>query len=286
MTDQDRRTRAHERSASDRLVEDGAAGVERLVEIMRRLRDPEDGCPWDVKQRYDTIAPYTIEEAYEVADAIERGDRDDLCEELGDLLLQVVYHAQIATEEGAFDFQDVVRGVSDKMVGRHPHVFGDADAADWEAIKAAEKAAKGKAPTGALDDVPRALPALTRAEKLQKRAARVGFDWPDLAPVVEKIAEETRELADAAALADPDAIEDELGDVLFGVVNLARRLKADPEKALRRTNAKFERRFAAIERGLAAEGRRPEDASLDEMEALWVAAKHAERKGATGGESA
>lgn len=265
------------RSDSDALVHDKEGGLERLLEIMRRLRDPVDGCPWDMKQTFASIAPYTIEEAYEVADAIERNDINDLKNELGDLLLQVVYHAQLAEEQGLFSFEDAAVAISNKMLRRHPHVFSNEKSADWEAIKAAERAASGKPQESVLDEVPMALPALTRSEKLQKRAARVGFDWPDLAPVIDKIAEETRELAAAAETADPDQIEDEFGDVLFGLVNLARRLRVDPENALRRTNAKFDRRFRAIERALAAEGRRPEDATLDEMDALWNAAKAAER---------
>ncbi|MEO1330589.1 MAG: nucleoside triphosphate pyrophosphohydrolase [Pseudomonadota bacterium] len=266
-----------DRTRSDQLVRDETLGLPRLLEIMRRLRDPKDGCPWDVKQTYASIAPYTIEEAYEVADAIEREDLGDLRDELGDLLLQVVYHAQIAAEAGAFDFDDVARAVSDKMFGRHPHVFGDAEHADWDAIKAAEKAAKGVTRESVLEDVPSALPALTRSDKLQRRAARVGFDWPETESVIEKIAEETRELTEAAQSGEADAIEDEFGDVLFGLVNLARRLKVDPETALRRTNAKFERRFRFIERALAEQGRTPEDATLEEMDALWNTAKRAER---------
>ena len=271
-----------DRSESDRLVHEGGERLERLLEIMRRLRDPADGCPWDLEQTFASIAPYTIEEAYEVADAIERGDLDDLRDELGDLLLQVVYHARIAEETGAFDFAAVAGAVSDKMVRRHPHVFGDAESADWETIKAAERAAKGqsgrKDAAGVLGDVPRALPALTRAEKLQKRAAKVGFDWSDARDVLAKVSEEADELIEARDHgADPDRLEDEFGDLLFVVVNLGRHLKLDPEAALRRTNAKFVRRFRFVEQSLAAEGRTPEQASLDEMEALWVAAKNAER---------
>lgn len=270
-------TKPLDRSESDRLVQNPEIGLPRLLEIMRRLRDPHDGCPWDVKQTYASIAPYTIEEAYEVSDAIERGDLRDLRDELGDLLLQVVYHARIAEEEGAFDFEAVARAASDKMYRRHPHVFGDAEAADWEAIKAQEKMDKGVIPESALDDVPAALPALTRADKLQRRAAKVGFDWPETDEVVDKIVEEARELSEAADSKDPDAIEDEFGDLLFALVNLARRLKVHPEKALRRTNAKFDRRFRFIERSLAAQGRRPEGATLEEMDGLWDAAKRVER---------
>lgn len=273
---------------SESSAADGAAGpFLRLIEIMARLRAP-DGCPWDQVQTFESIAPYTIEEAYEVADAIERGDLLDLKEELGDLLLQVVYHARIAEERGAFDVADVAEAVSEKMVRRHPHVFGDAERADWESIKAAEKAeraaekraaglADASAAPSVLDDIPAALPALTRAEKLQKRAARVGFDWPDAGLVLDKIAEEAGELREAAQNGEADAIEDEMGDLFFVMANLARHLKVDPEQALRRANAKFTRRFRAIEAALAAEGRAPEDATLAEMEAHWVAAKRAER---------
>ena len=265
---------------------DAGAAYLALIEVMERLRAP-DGCPWDQVQTFESIAPYTIEEAYEVADAIERGDMLDLKEELGDLLLQVVYHARIAEERGDFNAGDVAQAVTDKMIRRHPHVFGDADHADWETIKAAEKAEKRAAraaagltepPKSLLEDVPAPLPALTRAEKLQKRAARVGFDWPDASHVLDKIEEEAKELRDAARSADEDAIEDEFGDLLFVMVNLGRHLKIDPEKALRRANAKFTRRFTAIETALAADGRKPEDSDLEEMEALWVAAKRRERQ--------
>ena len=259
---------------------------EALIEVMERLRAP-DGCQWDQVQTFESIAPYTIEEAYEVADAIERGDMLDLKEELGDLLLQVVYHSRIAEERGAFDAADVAQAVTEKMIRRHPHVFGDAEHGDWETIKAAEKAEKRAARAaaglsepdqgGVLADVPAPLPALTRAEKLQKRAARVGFDWPDASHVLDKLVEEAAELREAAAEADPDAIEDEFGDLLFVVVNLGRHLNVDPEKALRRANAKFTRRFRAIETALDAEGRTPEDSTLEEMEELWVAAKRRER---------
>jgi ATP diphosphatase len=255
----------------------------RLLAIMARLRDPETGCPWDIEQTWETIAPYTIEEAHEVADAIHRGAWGELEGELGDLLLQVVYFAQMGAEEGRFDFASVARAIGDKMVARHPHVFGDesrdksADdqVRDWEKVKAAERAAKGE--TRVLDGVALGLPALTRAVKLQKRAARVGFDWDDPRAVVAKIAEEAGELAEADARRDRDALEDELGDLLFAVANLARHLDLDPEAALRRTNAKFTRRFAAVEDALHAAGRAPADAGLDEMEAHWQAAKRAER---------
>lgn len=257
-------------------------GVTRLRAVMRRLRDPETGCPWDVAQDFGSIAPYTIEEAYEVADAIARGAMDELADELGDLLLQVVYHAQMAEEIGAFGFDDVAEAVTAKMIRRHPHVFGDDDSpadadaqvANWEAVKAAERA--GKAQASALDGVAVGLPGLTRALKLQNRAARVGFDWPDLGGVLDKIVEEARELA---AETEADRIEDEFGDLLFAVVNLGRKLGADPEAAIRRVNAKFERRFRAVEAALAAEGRRPQDATLAEMDVHWDAAKAAERKG-------
>ncbi|MDP1750565.1 MAG: nucleoside triphosphate pyrophosphohydrolase [Reyranella sp.] len=257
--------------------------VARLLAVMAWLRDRQHGCPWDIDQTFQTIAPYTIEEAYEVADAIERADLPALKEELGDLLLQVVYHAQIASESKAFGFNDVAAAIADKMVDRHPHVFGDAriDTAEdqsvsWEARKAAERAAKQTAePAGALDGIARALPALLRAEKIQKRAARVGFDWKETAPVIDKIEEELGELRIEikAGTVDQARLTDELGDVLFAVANLARHCKVDPEAALRATNDKFERRFGYIERRLADQGRKPADATLDEMEALWQEAK-------------
>jgi len=253
--------------------------IEKLLEIMTRLRDPKSGCPWDIEQTFRTIAPYTIEEGYEVADAIERGDMTALKEELGDLLFQVVYHAEMAREVDEFDFSDVVEAVSDKMVRRHPHVFGDASVksaeaqtAAWEDHKAAERDTKGHS---ILEDVPVALPALIRAEKLQKRAARVGFDWPEVKEVLDKIEEEIAELRTeiAKAPAADEQIKDELGDLLFALVNLSRWLKVDPEDALRGTNAKFVRRFRFIERQLAAAGKSPGDVSLDELEALWLKAK-------------
>lgn len=264
---------------SDKMIEDREAGIERLLEIMRRLRAPESGCPWDLEQNFASIAPYTIEEAYEVADAIERGDMGDLAEELGDLLLQVVYHAQMAAEAGDFGWNDVVAAISDKMIRRHPHVFGDWAREDfvpgsWEKLKAAEKGARRES---ALDDVPTALPGLTRAVKLQSRAARVGFDWPDTGGVIDKIAEEAAELAEAKEAGDPDRIEDEYADLLFVVANLGRHLKVDPEKALRRVNAKFERRFRGVEAALAADGKRPEQSTLEEMDALWNRMKEMER---------
>ncbi|NKB46067.1 MAG: nucleoside triphosphate pyrophosphohydrolase [Alphaproteobacteria bacterium] len=257
--------------------------IEDLLEIMARLRHAETGCPWDIEQDFKSIAPYTIEEAYEVADAISRNDMASLKDELGDLLLQVVYHARLAEEDSQFNFADVADAISAKMVRRHPHVFGDAVVADsdaqsvnWEAIKAKERAEKQRSdgPPSVLDDVPVALPAMKRAEKLQKRAARVGFDWPEAAPVFDKIREEIAELeAELAAGSGKDRIEDELGDLLFAVVNLARKIKVEPGSALRQTNFKFEQRFRFIERMLAEEDRKPEDASLDEMETLWRRAK-------------
>jgi ATP diphosphatase len=261
--------------------------IAKLRAVMARLRDPQGGCPWDLEQSYATIAPYTIEEAYEVADAIERGDLEDLKDELGDLLLQVVFHAQMADEAGAFDFDAVAETISRKMIRRHPHVFGTVEAnapetvtANWEAIKAAERAAKaGDAPNSALDGVARGLPALLRAVKLQKRAARVGFDWGELPPVVAKIEEELDELKQEIAAPAPDVLrmQDELGDLLFAVVNLARHMKIDPEAALRHTNAKFERRFRALEAELTASGADLAEAGLAAMEAAWQRAKAAEQ---------
>ena len=263
--------------------------VARLIEIMAALRTRGSGCPWDLEQDFRSIAPYTIEEAYEVADAIERNDLTDLKDELGDLLLQVVFHARMAQELDAFAFKDVVDAICDKLIRRHPHVFGDVQSLDadgvttqWSAIKAREKAAKqGAPPASLLDGVPLALPALTRALKLQQKASEVGFDWDDALHVLGKIREETEEVA--AELARPGAeaspaLEEEIGDLLFVVANLARHAKVDPEQALRGANTKFERRFHHIERRLAEMGGSPEAASLDEMEALWVEAKGAERK--------
>ena len=261
--------------------------IARLIEIMAALRAPGTGCPWDLEQSFRTIAPYTLEEAYEVADAIARGDLDDLKDELGDLLLQVAFHARMAEEQAAFDFGDVVETVTAKLVRRHPHVFADADGKTakaveglWERIKFEEKAERGEAgPTGALAGVPVALPALTRALKLQNKAGRVGFDWNDPRAVLAKIREEADEIEaelDRSAKGETAA---EVGDLLFAVVNLARHLGADPEDVLRQTNLKFERRFAAIERALAARGKAPKDATLAEMDALWDAAKAAEKAG-------
>jgi len=257
--------------------------IARLIEIMAALRTPGTGCPWDLEQNFSTIAPYTLEEAYEVADAIARGDLNDLKDELGDLLLQVVFHARMAEEEGAFDFGDVVVGITGKLIRRHPHVFADeaghtAEAVQglWERIKAEEKAERGEAAaTGALAGVPVALPALTRALKLQNRAGRVGFDWNDPRAVLAKIREEADEVE--AELDRREAAAAEVGDLLFAVVNLARHLGADPEAVLRATNAKFEHRFAAIEKALAARGKQPQDATLEEMDALWEDAKRAEK---------
>ena len=269
--------------SSDAIVHDPDGGIDRLVEIMARLRDPVAGCPWDVEQSFATIAPYTIEEAYEVADAIEREAWDELRGELGDLLFQSVFHARMAEEAGMFSFHDVARGMADKMVARHPHVFGDqtgvnsadAQTENWEAMKARERA--GKAQHGTLDGVAVGLPALLRAYKLQKRAARVGFDWPDIVQVLDKVAEEAREVAAAHAGGSQDEVTEEIGDLLFVVANLARHLGVEPEAALRGANAKFIRRFEAIEAGLAAAGKRPENSTLEEMDALWEAAKAAEK---------
>lgn len=263
------------------------ANIARLLGIMARLRDPKTGCPWDREQSFASIAPYAIEEAYEVAEAAERGDAPALRDELGDLLLQVVFHARIAEEAGLFAFADVVNAVSDKMEKRHPHVFGGAVIAGaaaqslaWEEQKALERRARAEASgrkPGALDDVGVALPALSRAEKLQKRAARVGFDWLETAPIFDKIAEEIAELkVEIARNAPPERIEDELGDLIFAVVNLARRLKADPEQALRGACRKFERRFGAVEAALAARGRDLATCSLAEMESEWQKVKASE----------
>ncbi len=263
---------------------DTAREIARLLAIMARLRDPETGCPWDIEQDFASIAPYTIEEAHEVADAIDRKDWTGLEGELGDLLLQVVYHAQMAKEAGYFDFADVARGIADKMVARHPHVFGSTrhdktaaqQIADWEAVKAAERAARSA--DGVLDDVALGLPALLRAVKLQNRAARVGFDWPHPDDVLVKLAEELRELVEAREALTETEVFEEFGDMLFVVTNLARHLNVDPESALRAANSKFTRRFRSVEAALAAQGRRPQDSSLDEMDALWDAAKRAEKE--------
>lgn len=257
--------------------------IDRLLAIMARLRDREDGCPWDQQQTFATIAPYTVEEAYEVADAIERGDLSDLKEELGDLLLQVVFHARIAEEQGAFGFEDVARVISEKMVRRHPHVFGDenygsiaAQKAGWEELKAEERAKKGRQKS-LLDDVPVGLPALTRAVKLSKRAAGVGFVWPTVQDVMAKLHEEVEELVREVDAGDLEKARQEMGDVLFVVANLARTLDVDPEDALRYTNSKFARRFHYIEQKLAERGKTPDQSDLAEMDALWDEAKAAER---------
>jgi ATP diphosphatase len=265
--------------------------ISRLIEIMAALRDPETGCPWDKEQSFATIAPYTIEEAYEVADAIARDDLADLRDELGDLLLQVVYHARMAEEAGAFAFPDVVEAITRKLIRRHPHVFGDAEARAagaakgmWERIKAEEKRERaavrssdheGSRLQGLLDSVPAGLPAMMRAVRLQEKASTVGFDWNDPRAVLAKLGEEIGEIEEelAAPTRDPERLEDEVGDLLFAVANLARHLKVDPDQALRRTNAKFMRRFASIEKALAKEGRGPAEATLDEMVVLWRAAK-------------
>jgi ATP diphosphatase len=256
--------------------------ISRLLEIMAALRNPVGGCPWDLEQTFGTIAPYTIEEAYEVAEAIAQNDMASLRDELGDLLLQSVYHAQLASEIGAFEFGDIVEAVTTKLIRRHPHVFGDADAraagaakGQWERIKAEEKRERGVSHDGLLDGVPVAIPSLMRALKLQQKAATVGFDWNDPKAVLAKLKEEIAEI-EAEVGGAPERIEDEVGDLMFAVVNLARHLTVDPDQALRRTNAKFTRRFGAIEKALAAGGRKPADATLDEMEALWQLAKQDE----------
>ncbi|MFN6985218.1 MAG: nucleoside triphosphate pyrophosphohydrolase [Rhizobium oryzihabitans] len=268
--------------------------ISRLIEIMEALRQPETGCPWDVVQTFETIKPYTIEEAYEVADAIERKDMDDLCDELGDLLLQVVFHSRIAEERGEFAFGDVVEAVTSKMIRRHPHVFAvsDADTPDsvklqWDKIKAEEKRERGERrarrgitedfKAGFLGGVQRSQPALTEALKLQEQAARAGFDWSDPAPILDKIEEEIAELREALAEGKPEKVSDELGDLIFALVNIGRHVKADPENALRGTNTKFRRRFNHIETSLTENGETLEEASLERMEDLWQAAKRIER---------
>ncbi|CUX13292.1 nucleoside triphosphate pyrophosphohydrolase [Agrobacterium genomosp. 13] len=268
--------------------------ISRLIEIMQALREPETGCPWDVVQTFETIKPYTIEEAYEVADAIEREDMDDLCEELGDLLLQVVFHARIAEEKGEFAFGDVVEAVTSKMIRRHPHVFAasDADTPDsvklqWDRIKAEEKRERAERrvrrgitedfKAGFLGGIQRSQPALTEALKLQEQAARVGFDWSDPAPILDKIEEEIAELREALAEGKPEKVSDELGDLIFALVNIGRHVKTDPENALRGTNTKFRRRFNHIETSLSDSGETLQEASLERMEDLWQAAKRIER---------
>ncbi len=269
--------------------------IARLIEIMAALRTPETGCPWDLEQTFATIAPYTVEEAYEVADAVARGDMVDLRDELGDLLLQVAFHARLAEEQALFDFGGVVEAITTKLIRRHPHVFGDARNLSpvevkklWDSIKAQEKAERAAAraagglaedgPKGLLDDIPAALPALTRADKLTRKAATVGFDWAETRDVLAKIREELAEAEAALESGDRAALADEIGDLIFAAANLARHAGIDPEGALAGTNAKFARRFKAIEAGLAAQGRSLKDASLDEMEAIWIAAKRAERE--------
>lgn len=276
------------------------SGIQRLLDIMARLRDPQRGCPWDLQQSFKTIAPYTVEEAYEVADAIERNDLSSLRDELGDLLFQVVFHAQMAKEQGAFDFDAVATAICDKMERRHPHVFGDASIADaeaqtvaWEEQKRRERAQKRAGEQASvLDDVPVALPALTRANKLGKRAAQVGFEWSDVHGAIEKLDEEIAEFkaevrSNACLQTDTttegqrqhERLAAELGDVLFCVVNVCRYLKIDPELALKRTNASFERRFRYVERGLAQQGKTPQEATLGEMDKLWDEGKAQERRG-------
>ena len=274
---------------SDPVHDRTGPGIERLLQVMRALRDPVRGCPWDIEQTFATIAPYTIEEAYEVADAIARGDMDDLLDELGDLLLQVVYHARMAEEQGRFDFDAVAHAIADKMIRRHPHVFGEAEIATaeaqrraWEETKAEERAVRRREPDAdpsVLADIPVALPALTRAEKLQKRAARIGFDWPDRAPVLAKIREELAEIEEALGSDAPaERRAEEVGDLLFAVVNLARHLGVDAETALRNANAKFERRFRLVESLARAQGRAPETAGLAVLDALWDEVKRRERE--------
>ena len=256
--------------------------TKRLLEVMAKLRDPDEGCEWDIEQTFETIAPYTIEEAYEVADAIDRGDVDAIKEELGDLLFQVVFQSQVASDDGLFTFEDVAQSIADKMIHRHPHVFGDRQfsreelKAHWEKSKAEERAAKASKTVSELDGVALPLPSLTRAEKIQKRAARVGFDWPCVEPVLGKIDEE---LAELRAVVDRDddasaqALEDELGDVLFSVANAARHLKVDPELALRKATAKFERRFRHVEHSITGQGQSMQNATADELDRLWQQAK-------------
>lgn len=268
---------------NETLIKNPKGGMPRLLEIMRALRDPKTGCPWDIEQDFASIAPYTIEEAYEVADAIDRQAWRELRGELGDLLLQSVYHTQMAQEAGLFNFEDVVNDISDKMVHRHPHVFGDESrdksaeqqTLDWEKIKASERAAK--ASSGVLDDVAIGLPALMRAVKLQKRAARVGFDWPVIDDVMDKIQEEIAELVEARDELTQEDIAEEYGDLLFVMANLGRHLNVDPEEALRAANSKFTRRFRYIEAELNTKGKRPDQSNLEEMDALWDQAKIAEK---------
>ena len=270
--------------AEDALIHDPDGGMPRLLEIMRRLRNPDTGCPWDIEQDFGTIAPYTIEEAYEVADAIARNDWADLEGELGDLLLQTVYHTQMGSEAGHFDFDSVVRTISNKMVARHPHVFGtesrnktlEQQTIDWERLKAAERCAKAQ--TRTLDGVAVGLPALTRAVKLQNRAARVGFDWPDTSHVIDKIKEEAAELVEARDTLSKAEVAEEFGDLMFVVANLARHLNLDPEETLRAANAKFQRRFEAVEDALTTLNKTPAQSDLAEMDTLWDAVKADEKR--------
>ncbi|SFI73563.1 nucleoside triphosphate pyrophosphohydrolase [Celeribacter neptunius] len=266
-------------------IHDVPQGIDQLLEIMRRLRDPEGGCPWDIEQDFATISPYTIEEAYEVDDAIARGDMEDLKSELGDLLFQSVFQAQIASDKGLFDFHDVAQTIASKMISRHPHVFGDESnqkspeqqTKDWEVEKAKERARRGE--HRVLDGVAMGLPALMRAQKLQKRAARVGFDWPDASHVLDKINEESHELVEARETLTQEEVFEEFGDLLFVVVNLGRHLGVDAEEALRACNSKFTRRFNAVEDALKAQGKAPSDSDLAEMDALWDAAKARDKQG-------
>lgn len=269
-----------EKNESQRICLSSSGEISRLLEIMKRLRDPKDGCPWDIEQSYETIAPYTIEEAYEVSDAIDQGNWQELEGELGDLLLQVIYFTQIGSEDGHFSFESVVKNVSDKMIRRHPHVFGDKkqykssdqQITDWEKIKEQERSKN--TPSKTLDGIAKNLPALTYATKLQKRAARVGFDWPDISGVTDKISEEIDELNEARNELSLDAQEEEYGDLMFVMVNFARHLKIDPEKALRAANKKFIARFEEVEKKLAAIGKRPIDSNLDEMNNIWKIVKN------------
>lgn len=270
---------------SQKLCLDASGGLPRLLEIMSRLRDPKTGCPWDIEQTYKSIAPYTIEEAYEVAQAIDQSDWAELEGELGDLLLQVVYYTQMGSEDGHFTFETVTKNIADKMIHRHPHVFGNESrdksstqqVADWEKIKAAERATKSDTPAKTLDGIALNLPALTRAVKLQKRAARVGFDWPDISGVTDKISEEIAELAEARATKTHVDQVEEYGDLMFVMANFARHLNIDPEEALRAANKKFQRRFEGVEQKLAAMGKTPTQSNLDEMDALWDAVKQDEK---------
>ena len=271
-----------EKNESQRICLSSNGEISRLLEIMKRLRDPKDGCPWDIEQTYETIAPYTIEEAYEVSDAIDQGNWHELEGELGDLLLQVIYFTQIGSEDGHFSFESVVKNVSDKMIRRHPHVFGDKkqykssdqQITDWEKIKEQERSKN--TPSKTLDGIAGNLPALTYATKLQKRAARVGFDWPDISGVTDKISEEIDELNEARNELSFEAQEEEYGDLMFVMVNFARHLRIDPEKALRGANKKFKKRFEQVEKELALIGKTPNQSDLSEMDNLWNIVKQKE----------